>query len=270
MILNLEIIIVFLLLGCAVGFLAGLLGIGGGGLMVPVLTSVFLYQGLDINNVVHIALGTSMASIIAGSVSSFLSHHKRQAVDWQMVKIISFGVLVGAFLATFLVAYLDTKILTIFFMIFMAFASFKMIKDIKPRPTIKKISNITTTIIGSIIGAISSMVSIGGGTMSVPFLLWQKFSITKAVGTSAAIGTPIAVAATIGFVISGRSVTNFAELQFGFVYLPAVFVISIMSVIFAPLGVALAHKIATKTLKRIFATLLLLLSIKMFMMVFLK
>ncbi|RLA07499.1 MAG: sulfite exporter TauE/SafE family protein [Gammaproteobacteria bacterium] len=271
MIINFEIIIILLLLGSIVGFMAGLLGIGGGGIMVPTLTYLFLYQGINLDIVVHLALGTSMASIITGSFSSLMAHHKKNAVDWQVVKIITPGILIGAFLATFLVASLNTQILAIFFVFFMAFSSFKMFKSNKQKPSQTILSKLQFGLVGTMIGAISSMVSIGGGTMSVPFLMWQRLPITRAIGTSSTIGLPIAISATIGFIINGWFLTKMDDVtqaQLGFVFLPAVFLISIMSFFTAPAGVAVAHKLPTNILKKIFAILLMVLSIKMLFSIF--
>jgi len=262
-----EFIIAFLLLGTIVGFSAGLLGIGGGGIMVPVLTTLFLMQGVEVGQVVHLALGTSMASIIFTSLSSLRAHHIRGAVIWDVVKRMSPGILIGTFIATYLVASLSSLFLAVFFSVFMAFVAVQMFLDKKPVQHHNKVSSKQLFFVGSGIGAISALVSIGGGSLTVPYLVWRNFDIKKAIGTSAAVGFPIALAGTFGYVVNGWSNTSFENYTFGFIYLPAVVLISITSVFCAPLGAKLAHHLPVYALKRVFALLLIALSIKMLLSV---
>jgi len=256
-------IIYFLILGSIVGFMAGLLGIGGGGIMVPVLTSLFLALGTPVDKVVHLALGTSMASIVVTSISSLRAHHSRKAVLWSYVRGMSPGIIVGTFLATYVVALASTLALAVFFSLFMGFIALKMFIDKKPslheKPTGKK----HLFAVGSGIGAISALVSIGGGSLTVPYLVWRNIDIKKAIGTSAAIGLPISLAGTLGYVINGWNNTAMNDFVLGFVYLPAVLLISVTSFIFAPLGAKTAHYLPVVTLKKIFAVLLIGLSLKM-------
>ncbi|MFK5894529.1 MAG: sulfite exporter TauE/SafE family protein [Pseudomonadota bacterium] len=263
MILDPQYIIAFLILGTLVGFSAGLLGIGGGGIMVPVLTSLFLMQGIEIGQVVHLALGTSMASIIFTSLSSLCAHHLRGAVIWDVVKGMSPGIILGTFIATYLVSSLSSLFLAVFFAVFMAFVSVQMFLDKKPIQHNNKAGAKQLFVVGGGIGAISALVSIGGGSLTVPYLVWRNFDIKKAIGTSAAVGFPIALAGTFGYVVNGWSHTSYENYTFGFVYLPAVVLISITSIFCAPIGAKLAHHLPVKTLKKIFALLLIVLSIKM-------
>lgn len=258
---ELEIIFSFLLLGAVVGFTAGLLGVGGGGIMVPVLTTIFLYQGVPVDKVVHLALGTSMASIIFTSIASLRAHHARDGVIWSIVKQMVAGILIGTFLATFIAASLSSLYLAIFFSLFMAYVSLQMFRD---KPASKDMSSpFVLFLAGTGIGAISALVSIGGGSLTVPFLVSRKVEIKKAIGSSAAIGLPISIAGTIGYVINGWSQTSDDSLTFGFIYLPGVILISLISSIFAPFGAKMAHRLPVPTLKKIFSLLLILLSIKM-------
>ena len=261
--LELEWIVIFLALGSFIGFMAGLLGIGGGGIMVPVLTTIFLQQGIALENVVHLALGTSMASIIITSISSLRAHHLKGGVIWDVVKGMSLGILVGTYLATLLVSHISSIYLALFFSVFMAFVSIQMFLNKKPKPSRELAGNIGLSIAGSGIGAISALVSIGGGSLTVPYLSWQNIDLKKAIGTSAAIGFPISIAGTLGYVINGWENTSVENLTFGYVYLPAVLIISIASFFTAPYGVKLAHSLPIHTLKKIFAILLIILSIKM-------
>jgi uncharacterized membrane protein YfcA len=263
MILETEWILAFLLLGTIVGFMAGLLGIGGGGIMVPVLTSLFLVLGIPVDKVVHLALGTSMASIVVTSISSLRAHHKRAAVLWEYVKGMSPGIIVGTFIATYVVSLVSSLLLAVFFSVFMGFVAIKMFMDKKPTPHEKPTGKKHLFAVGSGIGAISALVSIGGGSLTVPYLVWRNIDIKKAIGTSAAIGLPISLAGTVGYVINGWQNTSMHEFILGYVFFPAVLLISITSYIFAPLGAKMAHRLPVPILKKVFAVLLIMLSIKM-------
>ncbi len=261
--LEVEFIIALVLLGSVVGFLAGLLGIGGGLVMVPVLTSLFVWQGLPVENVVHLALGTSMASIIVTSLSSMRAHHRKGGVLWNVVKLIAPGIVVGAFLATFIAAMLSSVFLATFFGCFLIYASTQMFLNKKPKPsrTLPGAGGLFAA--GGVIGSISALVSIGGGTLTVPYLSWHNVDVKKAIGTSAAIGLPISLAGTVGYLVNGWNVEIAGPYIFGFVNIPAVILISVMSFLTAPLGANLAHKLPVQVLKKVFAVLLLLLAAKM-------
>jgi uncharacterized membrane protein YfcA len=265
--IELHWIIAFLTLGAVVGFMAGLLGIGGGGIMVPVLASIFILLGVDADKVVHLALGTSMSAIIVTSFASLKAHHAKQSVIWNIVKAMVPGVLIGTFLATFLAAYLSSVYLAVFFAIFMAFVSVQMFINKTPNPSRPLAGNIILSFAGSVIGAISALVSIGGGSLTVPYLAWQNINIKKAIGTSAAIGLPISIAGTLGYIVNGWGVDSGLNHSYGFVYLPAVLLISVTSFFTAPLGASVAHKMNVNSLKKAFAVLLIILSLKMFVSV---
>jgi uncharacterized membrane protein YfcA len=256
-----ELIIVFLLLGSIVGFIAGLLGVGGGGIMVPVLTFIFLQQGIHIEDVMHLALGTSMASIIVTSLSSLLSHQKHKAIDWKIVKLMSIGVIIGTFSSTFLASHLSSYYLAVFFAVFMGYIALKMLFKKTDRLVINDIKTSGLLISSTGIGAISALVSIGGGSLTVPYLTSKNLDIKKAIGTSAAIGLPISVAGTLGYLINGWN-SNF-DYSLGFIYLPAVLLISMTSFFTAPHGAKLAQHLPVNILKKIFAFLLISLSLKM-------
>ncbi len=256
-------IIAYLSLGVVVGFFAGLFGIGGGGIMVPVLTTFFVMQGLPSEHIVHSALATSMAAIITTSVSSLKAHHKRGAVNWSVVKGMSIGILLGTFAATFLASYLSSLVLAIFFVIFMFYVASQMLLNKKPNARRALPNTLGLSAVGSGIGAISALVAIGGGTLTVPFLTWCNLKIQHAIGTSAAIGLPIALAGTFGYFISGLNAEGMPDYSLGYIYLPAVILISVVSFLTAPLGVKLAHSLPVSVLKKLFAGLLLLLAIKM-------
>ena len=259
----LQWLLAYLALGSAVGFFAGLFGIGGGGIMVPVLTTLFALQGMSPELIVHAALATSLASIITTSISSLRAHHQLDAVNWRVVRGITPGILLGSFAATFIAAYLSSLFLAVFFALFMSYVALQMLLNIKPRPGRSLPGAWGLSFAGVIIGAISSLVAIGGGTMTVPFLTWCNVRIQTAIGTSAAVGLPIAIAGTLGYFISGLQTQGMPAWSLGFVYLPAVLLISIMSAATAPLGARLAHRLPVAALKKLFAALLVLLALKM-------
>ena len=258
----------YLGLGLIVGFFAGLLGIGGGGIMVPLLTMIFMAQGFDAEQLVHMALGTSMAAIVITAMSSAYSHHQHGAVRWDVWKKMAVGLLLGTFSLSFITAYLPRTFLAVFFSVFMTYVAIQMFLNIKPKPSRTLPSKLGLSLVGFGIGGISALVAIGGGTMSVPFLTWCNVKVQDAIATSAALGVPIALAGGIGYAISGWNEPNLPEYSAGYVYLPAVFLISIMSVFTAPIGVKLAHRLPVGILKKVFAVIMLLLAIKMLQIVF--
>ncbi len=253
----------FLLLGAAVGFFAGLLGVGGGGIMVPILTSLFISLDFVQSQQVHMALGTSMAAIIVTAFASARSHQKHQAIVWPAVKALSPGIVLGTLGASFIAASVPSLPLAIFFSLFMAFVALQLILNIKPKPTRQLPGNLPLAGVGFAIGGISALVAIGGGSLTVPFLTWCNLKVQQAIGTSAAVGLPIAVSGTVGYVISGWHVADLPPWSLGYVYLPAVALISVVSFFTAPLGVKLAHRLPVSVLKKIFALLIMLLSAKM-------
>ena len=261
--IEIQWIIAYLGLGLLVGFFAGLFGIGGGGIMVPILTSLFLSQGFDTHSVIHIALATSMTSIIFTAIASSKAHHQHRAVIWSIVTTITPGIIFGTFSATFIASQIPTQPLAIFFSIFMAYISIQLLLNIKPKPSRQLPNTLGMNIVGTFIGSVSALVAIGGGTLSVPFMLFCNVDAKKAIGTSAAIGLPIALSGSCGYLISGWNITNLPEYTLGYIYLPAVLLISSTSLLTAPLGAKLAHKLPIPRLKKLFAGLLILLSLKM-------
>lgn len=265
--MTVELVVLFLLIGCLVGFLAGLLGVGGGGMVVPILTSVFLAKGISSENVVHLALGTSMATMVVTTFSSFRAHLSRESVIWKVVRGMVAGIILGTFLATFIASYLSSFYLAICFSIFMAYVSSQMFLNKKPQPGRELAGSMGLFLAGSAIGAISAMVSIGGGALTVPYLAWQNVEIKKAIGTSAAIGFPISIAGTVGYLVNGWTHTIPGEFTFGFIYLPAALFISATSFFAAPLGARLSHKLPVSVVKKVFGVMLFGLSIKMLLSV---
>jgi uncharacterized membrane protein YfcA len=264
----LTLISIYLAVGAVAGVLAGLLGIGGGLVIVPMLVFCFTWQAIPQESIMHIALGTSMASIMFTSVSSFMAHHRRGAVRWIVVRRIVPGILVGTFLGTILASRMSTGALKVFFGIFLYYVASQMLWDRKPRPSRDLPGNAGMFGVGNIIGVVSSLVGIGGGTLSVPFMMWCNIPVHHAIGTSAAIGFPIAIAGTAGYILNGWSVPALPLHSIGFIYLPSLVGIVAASVITAPLGVRLAHSFPVGRLKRVFAVLLLVVGTRMLMTLF--
>ena len=264
--LHSEMIIILLeycAIGAVAGVLAGLLGIGGGLVIVPVLIYTLTLQRVDHEMVMHIALATSMASIIFTSISSFMSHHRRGAVRWDIVKKITPGILIGTFLGSCVASAMPTWWLKAVFVVFLYTMTWQMLAKKKPKAS-RELPGITgISAMGGLIGVVSSLVGIGGGSLSVPFMLWCNVIVHHAIGTSAAIGLPIAVAGTVGYIWNGWQLPNLPQYSLGYVYLPACLGIAAFSMLTAPLGVRLAHRLPVDTLKRVFAVLLLVLATKM-------
>ena len=258
-----EVLIMYSAVGAVAGVLAGLLGIGGGLVIVPMLVYCFTRQGISYDLIMHLALGTSMASIMFTAVSSFYSHHKRGAVQWTIVRRIVLGILVGTFLGSCIASSLSTNFLKIFFVIFLYYVAVQMLIDRKPVPSRQVPGNAVMFGVGNVIGVVSSLVGIGGGTLSVPFMMWCNVSVHQAIGTSAAIGFPIAIAGTVGYIWNGLNAQNLPAYSVGYVYLPALLGIVCASVLTAPLGVCLAHRLPVPKLKRAFAILLFVVGTRM-------
>ncbi|MDL2268757.1 sulfite exporter TauE/SafE family protein [Desulfosarcina sp. OttesenSCG-928-A07] len=251
-----TILLMYLLVGVVAGILAGLLGIGGGLVIVPMLVLCFSWVNIPDTMTMHLALGTSLASIMFTSVSSFWAHHQRGAVHWDVVKKIVIGIFTGTFIGSCIAAQLSTRFLKGFFVVFLYYVAVQMLINKKPKPS-RHIPGYPAMFgVGNVIGAVSSLVGIGGGTLSVPFMVWCNMAVHHAIGTSAAIGFPIAIAGTIGYIYNGWSVPDLPPHCLGYIYLPALLGIVVASVFTAPLGVRLAHSLPVDRLKQIFAVLL--------------
>ena len=260
-----QLILELATLGICTGFLAGLLGIGGGMVMVPFLTFMLSLRGVDPDLTVKMAIATSMATIIFTSISSVRAHHKRGAVRWDLVKGLAPGIVLGSMIGSMGVfAWLKGSYLAIFFGLFVGFSATQMFLDKKPAPSRQVPGTAGLMGAGSAIGFLSGLVGAGGGFISVPFMAWCNVAIHNAVATSAALGFPIAVANVLGYVVSGMSVEGLPADAFGFIWVPALVVIAACSVFTAPLGAKAAHMLPVKKLKRIFGSVLYVLAIYMF------
>jgi uncharacterized membrane protein YfcA len=259
----LTLLMVYTGVGAVAGVLAGLLGIGGGLVIVPMLVAAFTWQGVDQTVIMQAALGTSMASIVFTAVSSFIAHHRHGAVRWPIVRGITPGVLLGTFGGAWIAARMSTGFLKGFFVLFLYFVATQMLLGKKPKASRELPGRAGMAGAGGVIGVFSSLVGIGGGTLSVPFMMFHNVPVHHAVGTSAAIGFPIAIAGTVGYVVNGLGVTGVPPHSLGFIYLPALAGIVVASVLTAPLGVRLAHHLPVERLKRVFAILLYIVGTRM-------
>jgi uncharacterized membrane protein YfcA len=253
----------YLVLGAVAGFLAGMFGVGGGLVLVPVLLFLFDSQQFPVEHIMLLALGTSMAAILFTSLSSLREHHRYRAVNWRVVRNITPGILLGTGIGTSLAASIPTRGLTIFFALFVYSVAAQILLDMRPHASRQLPGAAGMTLAGALTGSLSSLVSIGGGSIVVPFLVWCNVPLRNAIGTSAAIGFPVAVGGTIGYVLIGMNIHLLPAYSLGFVYLPALFWIALSSSITAPLGAKATHHMKTDILRKLFALLLLVLATKM-------
>ncbi len=256
-------LLVYLLCGAVAGILAGLLGVGGGIVIVPMLLAIFPTQNIPPELCQHLALGTSLASIVITSLSSSRAHHKRGAVHWNIVKNITPGILIGTFVGSLVASHMPILFLKLFFICFLIIVAIKMISRYQPKAGREMPGFMGTSFVGSIIGLISSFVGIGGGTLSVPFMTFCNVPMHEAVGTSAAIGFPIALAGTLGYILGGLNVPNLPAGTLGFVHIYALIGLACASFCTAPLGARLSHSLPTARLKQCFAVFLLFVAAKM-------
>ena len=263
---DIAVILLYVITGSAAGFSAGLLGIGGGLIIVPVLFYIFSAQGFQDQYLMHMALATSLSTIIITSISSTLAHHKKNAVLWRIVVTLTPGIAIGAWSGANYASDLDTAILKPVFGVFEILVAILMFSQYQSTRHNFSVNTVRAFFGGNLIGAISSIVGIGGGTLTVPFLHWHNIAIKNAIATSAACGLPIAAIGTASYIWSSQHLVASSVLpsgSIGFVQPIAFLFISLSSFIFAPLGARLAHRVTDVTLKRIFSGLLLLLGISM-------
>ena len=255
-------IILYLSTGAIAGILAGLLGIGGGLFIVPVLLYLLPYSGIESQQLMSICVATSLATIVVTSISSIIAHHKHQAIIWSLFWQILPGICIGALAGAYMADVVSQLFLKNLFAVSVILIAIKMLLKIQVNTFTELPGQITLFAAGSFIGSLSTMIGIGGGALTVPILNYWKTPMAKAVATSAACGLPIAIAGTFGFILTGLDQTNLPAYSTGFVYWPAVIGITTSSVLFAPIGAKFAHKISAALLSRLFAIFLLIVGFK--------
>ena len=245
-------ILMYLVFGSMAGLLAGLLGLGGGAIIVPILVYGLPLQGIT-EHIQHMAVGTSMASIVFTSLSSVRAHHARGTVRWPIVLQFSPGIVVGTLVGGTIAANIPTKPLAAIFAVFLMYVATQMVLDIKPKAS-RQLPGVAGVMgVGGGIGFVSSFVGIGGGTMTIPFLTMCNVSMREAISTSAGVGFPIALAGAVSYMVNGWSAPGLPQYSLGFIYLPALFGIVTASMLTAPLGAKIAYKVSIPRLKKFFA-----------------
>lgn len=254
-----------LALGAFSGFLAGLLGIGGGIVLVPGLYFVFSTLGFSPAIIMHMAVGTSLAIIIPTGISSGLAHYRRGAVRMEAVRRIGPGIVIGVGAGTMIANSLSGHALTLIFAVALIFLAALM--QVKPRERIDGahgIGPINGTVGGFVVGALSSLMGIGGATLNVPFMTLNGLTIHQAVASASALGPVIALPGAIGFILIGLDAPALPPFTLGYVHLAALVIVAPLSVLTAPLGARAAHAVSVKALRRIFSAFIVIVAIKMF------
>ncbi len=251
------------LLGMFGGFVAGLFGVGGGMTLVPFLYMIFAAQGFPQEHLMHLSLGTSMATIVLTSLSSMRAHHAHGAVDWAIVRAMAPGLVLGTLGGSLVAGWVPTRPLAAAFVCIVYYAAAQMVLDVRPKPQRGLPGATGLFAAGGAIGIVSSLVAAGGGFLSVPFMILCNVAMHTAVGTSAAMGFPIALAGSIGYGFAGWGAVGLPPYTLGYVYLPGFVGIVALSMLMAPVGARLAHRLPIKKLKRAFGVFLALLASKM-------
>lgn len=245
------------LIGCCSGFLAGLLGIGGGMLMVPFLSLILTQRGVAGDLAVKMAIATAMATILFTALSTLRAHHRRGAVRWDIVRGLAPGIAIGGLAAgAGIFTLLKGQALALFFAVFVAFSATQMLRMRTPRPSRQMPGPLGQTAVGGAIGFLSGLVGAGGAFIAVPFMTWCNVPIHNAVATGAVIGVPIALANSVGYLIAGWTLAPALPGALGYLYIPALAVMALSSMSLAPLGARAAHALDMRQLRRIFAVLL--------------
>jgi len=253
----------YLTLGALTGFLAGLFGVGGGLILVPVLTLFFAAQHFPAHHLLHLALGTSMATIFFTSIASLSRHHQHGAVDWPVVWRITPGLLLGTAIGATTAAILPARGLGIFFALFVYLIATQILFGREPHPARQLPGRSGMTLFGTATGWISSLISIGGGAITVPFLVWCNVPLRRAIGTAAALGLPIAAGGTLGYIMIGMDINGLPEPHLGYIHLPALLWVALASMLTAPFGARMAHRLRVELLRRLFAVLLIALATRL-------
>lgn len=260
----------YLLLGLFVGLFAGMLGIGGGTMLVPLMVFMFSVQQFPDDRILHLALGTSLATIVFTSLSSIRAHHKRGAVRWDVFRNAALGLVVGTMFGAFIADRLNTRYLAVVFVTFVVYSAIQLVLDKKPKAARQLPGRVGMAGGSGVVGIISSLVGAGGGVVTIPLMVMCNVPMRNAVGTSAALGLPIALAGAMGYIVTGLAQEQMPPLSLGYVYVPALIGIVTGTFVTVPIGAKLAHSMPVSRLKKIFALILFMLAAQMLWSIFLK
>lgn len=249
-----------LCVGAVTGFLAGLLGVGGGMMLVPVMTMLFGFAGFPADQIIKIALATALTTILFTSIGSVRAHHKGGKVRWEIARVMGAGAFIGTFIGAHLVDAIKSQWLALFFAVFVGYSAIGMFRVSRPVPSRQLPGPAVLGAFGALIGLVSSLVGAGGAFISTPYLVRCNVSMHQAIGTSAALGFPIAAGGLIGYIAAGLDVPNMPPFTLGYIYLPALLACAVASLITAPMGARTAHRTNVATLRRVFAVILLMLA----------
>ncbi|MEH6451539.1 MAG: sulfite exporter TauE/SafE family protein [Psychromonas sp.] len=258
------VLFIYLLVGAIAGVIAGIFGIGGGIVIVPSLIFTFSYLDFSTNVITHLAIGTSLSTIIFTSLSAIYSHSKKVSIDWSLALNLSLGMIVGALLSAVFADNIPALLLQRGFAVFAVLIALQMWFSWSPKASLSLPSALYCKLIGTIIGLISGLFGIAGGSLVVPVLTLFSIKLHQAIATAAVTGFPIAIAGALGYILMGWSNSQLPEYSFGYVYLPATLGIILTSTIFAKLGVKISHNLSPTKIKKSFSILLLVVAVKLF------
>jgi len=258
-----EIVLASILLGLVAGLLAGLFGIGGGMILVPALVLFFSAHGFPEKLVLIMSIATSLATIIFTSISSILTHHRLGAVEWHKVFRLVPGISMGSAVGAVVASHVEADLLRLIFICYLLYAGINMAIQARPKPGRLPSSRILDFLVAILIGLMSSLVGIGGGTLTVPYLVHFQTPMRNAVAVSSACGLPIAIASSVSYAILGHNAPQLPEWSLGYIYLPAFAGIFFTSILTAPIGAKLANRLPSEKLKRYFSLLIFMMAIKL-------
>ncbi|MEE9345127.1 MAG: sulfite exporter TauE/SafE family protein [Methylococcales bacterium] len=259
----LALIVCMLAIGAVAGLLSGLFGIGGGIVLVPLMIWLFELSGFPVDSIVHMAIATSLATIIPTSISSVLAHQRIGTLQWPAVLLIAPYMFIGAILGSVIAGHLSGDLLKIVFAVYLIIVAVRMwLQKTSSKPQISP-NKLVMASAGISIGTLSSLLGIGGGTLSVPFLTFYGYPMRHAVAVSAACGVPIAIAGSLGYAFFVNGNSTLPTYSLGFIYLPAFLAVIVTSVSLAPVGAHLAKRLPVKPLKRLFAAIVFAVGMKL-------
>lgn len=261
--MNPALLWLYLPIGVLVGFLAGLLGVGGGAILVPAFLLAAQAEGFPERHAMHLALGTSLACILASSLISMRAHHRHRAVNLAMVRSMAPAIFAGALAGSFLAAHLPAAPLKWLFLAFLLYVAQGLWRPARPQAAPHPPGLLLQIVVGALIGAFSSLVGIGGASLTVAFLLWSGVTLHEAIGTSAALGFPIALAGSLGYLWNGWGIADLPAGSLGYIYVPAFLGVTLTSAFSVAWGARTAHRLPVPVLRRIFALVLCLISTRM-------